>query len=344
MGQLPPTTYAHTASGAPMAEKTGSVVSFHLRDPHGDVVRLASAGGANQGTVAYDAYGKPLAASGSASLLGYQGDITDPITKNVDMGTRWYGPGSGRFSSRDVIFGAPTSPMSLNQFGYGAMNPVTMADPTGMYPTCDGKCSGNVQKRLIQNFSQTYGAAVQAGTAGSTYYSPAPPPPPPAPPITHLREGGDYVEMNSCTRLCTGFGGPGQDGTGSIDWGLEEEGGEDDDPGCGFMGWRCYDDAVGAVAGGVAGCVQYLLKCADDVKRIGVLPMLATGIPAGIALTVAGCATALGCVAAGPTGIAMSGAAAFATYKYGESLYDDRQNLFNFSDCTADAFFCGDDH
>ncbi len=36
------TSYAFTASGAPLAEKTGSTTSFHLRDPHGDVIGLAS--------------------------------------------------------------------------------------------------------------------------------------------------------------------------------------------------------------------------------------------------------------------------------------------------------------
>jgi RHS repeat-associated protein len=200
VGAGTPTTYVHTASGAPMAEKTGSTVSFHLRDPHGDVVGLASTGAVNQGTAAYDAYGKPLASSGTTSLLGYQGDITDPITKNVDMGTRWYGPGVARFTSRDALAGAVTSPMSLNQYGYGVMNPVTMTDRTGMYPTCDGPCEGNQQEHLIRTFSRTYGAAVQAGTAGSTY-SPAPAPPPPPPPIVYTppsfiaaREGGSYAQ------------------------------------------------------------------------------------------------------------------------------------------------------
>lgn len=72
--------------------------------------------------------------------------------------------------------------------------------------------------------------------------------------------------------------------------------------------------------------------------------MLATGVPAGIALSIAGCATLIGCAVVGPMGVAMSGAALFATYRYGESLYADRKDLFNFSDCTADAFFCGDGH
>jgi RHS repeat-associated protein len=62
--------------------------------------------------------------------------MTDPDTKQVDMGTRWYQAGLGRFTARDVIFGELTSPMTLNQHVYGGLNPITMWDPTGM-----GQCT-----------------------------------------------------------------------------------------------------------------------------------------------------------------------------------------------------------
>jgi RHS repeat-associated protein len=126
------TTYASTVGGAPLAEKTRTTASFYLRDPHGDVVGLASTTPANQGTASFDPYGRRLATTGTTSFLGYQGDVTDPETKQVDMGTRWYELGVGRFPSRDVLFGEPTSPMSLNQHVYGGLNPITMWDPTAM--------------------------------------------------------------------------------------------------------------------------------------------------------------------------------------------------------------------
>jgi RHS repeat-associated protein len=59
--------------------------------------------------------------------------MTDPDTKQVDMGTRWYQAGLGRFTARDVLFGELTSPMTLNQHVYGGPNPISMWDPTGMY-------------------------------------------------------------------------------------------------------------------------------------------------------------------------------------------------------------------
>jgi hypothetical protein len=117
------------------------------------------------------------------------------------------------------------------------MNPVTMTDPTGMYPICEN-CTGNQQRNLIMNWSQAYGSAVSAGTAGVPGFDPAPPPPPPPPPITYMREGGDYAETSACSRACYGFGGSharsGSD-SGSIDWGMEDEEGGDD--ACtGFLG------------------------------------------------------------------------------------------------------------
>ncbi len=196
------TSFASTASGHPMAQKVGTAdPSYHLLDSHSDVVGLVSPASANEGTTAYDAYGGVLGVTGTQGLLGYQGDIMDPTTKQVDMGTRWYAPGHGRFTSRDVLFGEVASPMSLNQFAYGAMNPVTMWDPTGMMPHCAYECTAEQQQNLVRDWSQTYGAAVQAGTAGSTY-SPSPPPPDPAPAFTYSREGGDFAVRDVCARRC----------------------------------------------------------------------------------------------------------------------------------------------
>ncbi len=126
------TYYAYTRSGSPLAQKAATL-GFYLSDPHGDIVGTAAAG-AVSGSRSYDPWGKPLATSGSSSYLGYQGDPTDPSTGQVDMGARNYEPSLGRFSTRDVLFGDPTSPMSLNQFVYATDSPITFTDPTGMLP------------------------------------------------------------------------------------------------------------------------------------------------------------------------------------------------------------------
>ena len=178
------TTYAHTEAGAPLAEKVGTgSPMFDLRDPHGDVIGMVSTSAVNQGTSAFDPYGKVLATTGTQSTFGYQGDITDPITKQVDMGTRWYTPSLGRFTSRDVVFGEPTSPMSLNQHSYASMNPITMQDPTGMRPYCEQDCASTGQGYIIRQYSQRVSEA--GGYSCNCSYAPSPVPPRPAPKINY---------------------------------------------------------------------------------------------------------------------------------------------------------------
>jgi RHS repeat-associated protein len=106
--------YAKTATGTPIAQKA-STASFYLRDAHGDVVGSVTTAAANQTTRTFDPCGTPFATTGTRPVLGYQPDLTDPVTKLVDMGTRSYSPRTGRFMTRDIVAGVPTMPMSLNR-------------------------------------------------------------------------------------------------------------------------------------------------------------------------------------------------------------------------------------
>ncbi len=137
---------------------------------------LVSTAAANQGTSAFDPWGRVLGTSGTQGALGYQGDLTDPITAQVDMGTRWYAPGLGRFSSRDVLLGDPASPMSLNQHVYATANPVTMWDPTGMRPSCSN-CSARAEKRLVYTWSEGRSTGASFGTVWSQSGQAIPAPP-----------------------------------------------------------------------------------------------------------------------------------------------------------------------
>jgi RHS repeat-associated protein len=198
------TTYALTAGGSPFAQKVGNTKSYFLRDAHGDSVGLINSSGSNVGTTSFDPWGQVLSVSGTQPALGFQSDYTDAVTKQVDMGTRWYAPGQGRFTTRDVLFGDPLHPISLNQWVYGAANPVTMWDPTGMGP-CDpseGRC---VHTRFGSSTDENTTVA-EAYDAYSTWeassdWDPPPPPPPPPPPhspvlIAHrssLAEDADWL-------------------------------------------------------------------------------------------------------------------------------------------------------
>jgi len=79
-------------------------------------------------------FGEPLANLSSGvgqSNLGFQGDFTDPVTGDVNMGARWYTPNSGTFRSRDSYPGELRTPISLNRYTYANNNPATYWDPTG---------------------------------------------------------------------------------------------------------------------------------------------------------------------------------------------------------------------
>jgi hypothetical protein len=79
------TTYAFTPGGSPLGEATAGTAKLYLADPHGDIVGLVSTAAANQATTSFDPFGQTTTAA-TGSLLGYQGDLTDPLTKQVDTG------------------------------------------------------------------------------------------------------------------------------------------------------------------------------------------------------------------------------------------------------------------
>lgn len=107
---------------------------------------------------------------------GFQGDPTHSETGLVDMMTRYYLPGLGRFTTRDVVMGDPLDPASLNQFGYGVNAPITFTDPTGMCPVdrdCPPPASFTRRER-----EAWYGYQAEHPP---TYYPDPIPIPPPAP-------------------------------------------------------------------------------------------------------------------------------------------------------------------
>ena len=159
-------TYAATPSGTPLAQQKNSSASstrYFLSDPHSDLVGLVSASAASKGTVSFDPWGTKLSTSGTeTSVLGFQSDLTDPDSALVDMGTRWYVPSLGRFTSRDVLFGQVQAPVSLNMSLYAGASPVSNIDPTGMVQIAAGQFTETATSEQVTEYSE---CRDQGGTA-----------------------------------------------------------------------------------------------------------------------------------------------------------------------------------
>ena len=128
-------TYLRTPAGTLVSAAAGGTSSNALTNIHGDVVgNLSASGSALTSSTAYDPFGSPTAASGTAvGSVGYQGGWTVQPSGLVSMGSRFYSPSTDQFVSRDSANVPQTSALSPNDFAYVNDNPLTGTDPTGQF-------------------------------------------------------------------------------------------------------------------------------------------------------------------------------------------------------------------
>jgi RHS repeat-associated protein len=99
---------------------------------HGDITQLLDPNKLNPlvGTQTFDPYGQALSAP--VVRLGYQGNWTEPDTKQPWMQARWYQPKTATFTNRDTLQGNTGGPtVTHNRYTYAANNPLKYWDPTG---------------------------------------------------------------------------------------------------------------------------------------------------------------------------------------------------------------------
>lgn len=122
-----------TLTGIGVAYGTPGDGVLAMTDLHTDVVGDFTASGGLTGSTAYDPLGNVITTSGTpAGKLGYQSDLTDPVTGKVEMGDRWYNPANGNFTSRDASAGSPNpNSVAANPFAYAGDSPLVNIDPTG---------------------------------------------------------------------------------------------------------------------------------------------------------------------------------------------------------------------
>ncbi|MEU1780508.1 LamG-like jellyroll fold domain-containing protein [Streptomyces abikoensis] len=125
-------TYSRTPGGTLLGSTDGTTAQRSVTDRHTDVVAGLSVDGTKLvGSASYDPFGSVRAKAGARSSLGYQSGWTDPSTGDVNMASRWYQPGRGRFASRDTWQLDPSPSAQANRYLYGNGSPLNGIDPTG---------------------------------------------------------------------------------------------------------------------------------------------------------------------------------------------------------------------
>jgi RHS repeat-associated protein len=130
--------YARGPGDELLATGQGTTKRLAIADAHGDIVAeldpLQTTPTRPAASTAYDPFGARIASDARTSSTGYQGDWTDPSTGQVDMGARWYNPGTGGFVSRDSAGYNGGDSILANRYTYGAGAPLDFDDPDGQWP------------------------------------------------------------------------------------------------------------------------------------------------------------------------------------------------------------------
>ncbi len=89
----------------------------------------------------YDAYGSLLnmQASQAATPLLYNGEMFDALTGNQYLRARYYNPANAQFNRLDPFFGNHQDPQSFNKYAYVHGDPISLSDPSGLFPVSLGQ-------------------------------------------------------------------------------------------------------------------------------------------------------------------------------------------------------------
>ncbi len=137
--------FFYDASGIPVSVDYNGITYYYATNIQGDVVAILDATGVAVVEYTYDAWGTPLAISGSdAGTLGainplrYRGYVYDQETRLYYVSCRYYNPKTSRWISPETNvyagrFDEGSGLLGYNVFVYCANNPVNFFDMTGEF-------------------------------------------------------------------------------------------------------------------------------------------------------------------------------------------------------------------
>ena len=118
-------------SASPTGEGT-----YFLKDGSDSTRQLASSLGVVTDYYGYDAYGvmlggNPTLANPSTTKTLYSGEQFDASLGQYNLRSRFYDPGTGRFTTMDTYEGSLQDPQSLHKYAYCTDDPINYHDPSG---------------------------------------------------------------------------------------------------------------------------------------------------------------------------------------------------------------------
>ena len=157
-----------------ISQERGNADSYYLVDGLGSTRGLTNASGVVTDTYSYDAFGNWIASAGAtANNYLFAGEQFDPNLGDYYLRHRYYNPGVGRFTRRDIYEGSLEDPMSLHKYLYGNANPVTYTDSTGLFSAAEAQAVADIANTLagIQGESGQHliFATINGGAKGNEY-------------------------------------------------------------------------------------------------------------------------------------------------------------------------------
>ena len=130
--------FYYDAQNRPAVVEFNWVPYAYVHNLQGDIIAIVDSAGTKVVEYKYDAWGKPIAKTGSlASTLGtlnpfrYRGYVYDEETELYYLRSRYYNAQFQRFINCDSILGKIAKLFSLNPFAYVGNSPLTNVDPLG---------------------------------------------------------------------------------------------------------------------------------------------------------------------------------------------------------------------
>jgi RHS repeat-associated protein len=159
-GQATAYLYGHDL----LAQYDSGTWAYHVDDGLGSVRQLADPVGQVVQGYSFSPFGVPLGESGGEPY-GFTGEQWDSSAGLVYLRARYYEPGVGRFTQRDIWSGGIYRPRTRNGFDYASGNPVRFTDPSGFCTYGEPNYFECVQ--LAELLARAYGQPV--GSAPGTF-------------------------------------------------------------------------------------------------------------------------------------------------------------------------------